>query len=97
MGVTVADSTTKALILASGSGAEVDSASSSRATISGGALKTSAGGEIAVGYAALIGVGIAASSLIDVDTAGGVVTLNGGTIGTGAIIETTNTMAVISS
>jgi hypothetical protein len=46
---------------------------------------------LAVGYAALIGVGIAASSLIDVDTAGGIVTLNGGTIGTGAIIETTNT------
>ena len=94
VGVTVANSTTKALILASGSGAEVELGEfefSSRATISGGALKTSAGGEIAVGYAALIGVGIAASSLIDVDTAGGVVTLNGGTIGTGAIIETTNT------
>src|SRR5262249_21363009 len=42
---TVTDSTTKALILASGNGARVDL--SSGVTISGGTLKTSAGGAIA--------------------------------------------------
>jgi hypothetical protein len=84
--VTVADSTTKALIVASGSGALVVLGG---VTISGGGtLKTSAGGTIVtVGDGALSGVTVAASSLIEVLQ--NTLILSGGTIGAGAIIETT--------
>ena len=82
--VTVADSTTKALILASGSGAQV---SLGLATISGGTLKTSAGGQItAFEDDTLAGVTVAAASLIDVVSS--TLTLKGGMIGAGALVET---------
>ena len=82
--VTVADSTTKALILASGSGAQV---SLGLATISGGTLKTSAGGQItAFEDNTLAGVTVAASSLIDVVSS--TLTLKGGRISAGALVET---------
>jgi autotransporter passenger strand-loop-strand repeat protein len=83
--VSVANSTTKALIVASGSGALVELGG---ATISGGTLKTSAGGTIVtVGDDLLSGVTVAASSLIEVSQ--NTLILSGGTIGAGAIIETT--------
>jgi hypothetical protein len=79
------DSTTEALILASGKAAEVEL---SDVTVSGGTLKTSAGGQItAFGANTLSGVTLAASSLIEV-TNDGSLTLEGGTIGAGAVIET---------
>ena len=53
-------------------------------TISGGTLKTSAGGTIAARFGTLSGVTIAPSSLIEVTN----VTLSGGTIGAGAVVET---------
>jgi hypothetical protein len=71
--VTVADSTTKALILASGNGARVTLGD---VTISGGTLKTSGGGQItALNGNTLSGVTLAASSLIDVTN--GTLTLKG--------------------
>ena len=89
---TVTNSTTKALILASGIDARV---LIDATTVSGGTLKTSAGGEITTEGAALRGVKIAASSLIEVTP--GTLTLNGGTIGAGAIIETlTGGTAIVS-
>ena len=84
--VAVADSTTKALIRASGNGARVTLGD---VTISGGTLKTSGGGQItALNGNTLSGVTLAASSLIDVTN--GTLTLMGGTVGAGAIIETLN-------
>jgi hypothetical protein len=60
LGVTVADSTTKALIVASGSGAVFGLVDT---TISGGTLKTSAGGKVVAFTMTLSGVTVAASSL----------------------------------
>jgi hypothetical protein len=82
---TVIDSTTKALILASGSGAQVQLDGE---TIKGGTLKSSAGGEIEiVSLNSLSNVTIAASSFVEMDHTG-VLTINGGTIGAAAVIET---------
>jgi autotransporter passenger strand-loop-strand repeat protein len=78
---TVINATTKALILASGNGAQVDL---ELETISGGTLKTSAGGTIAARFGTLSGVTIAPSSLIEVTNG----SLSGGTIGAGAVVET---------
>jgi hypothetical protein len=80
MGETVIGATTKALILASGNGAQVDL---DNETISGGTLKTSAGGTIAAQFGTLSGVTIAPSSLIEVNGS-----FSGGTIGAGAVVET---------
>jgi hypothetical protein len=94
--VTVADSTTKALILASGSGAQVEL---NNVTVSGGTLKTSGGGQItALNSNTLSGVTLAASSfLIDIAGLGdGILTLKSGTIGAGAIIETSGGTAIVS-
>ena len=60
---TVINATAKALILASGNGAQVELEIE---TISGGTLKTSAGGTIAARFGTLSGVTIAPSSLIEV-------------------------------
>jgi autotransporter passenger strand-loop-strand repeat protein len=90
--VTVANSTTKALIVASGNGA-LDLLD--RATISGGTLKTSAGGQIRVinNTTTFSRVTIAASSLIDVE---GTLALSSGTIGAGAIVETRSGATIVS-
>jgi hypothetical protein len=90
---TVVNSTTKALILASGNGAQISLVD---VTISGGTLKSSAGGQItAFNGNTLSGVTIAASSfLVDIDD--GILTLKGGTIGAGAIIETSGGTAIVS-
>ena len=65
-------------------------------TISGGTLKSSAGGQItAFDSSTLSGVTIAASSfLIDINDS--ILTLKGGTIGAGAIIETSGGTAIVS-
>jgi hypothetical protein len=89
--VTIADSTTKALILACGAGAQLEFAT---VTISGGTLKTSAGGEITdFAVTALSRVTIAAASLRVIND---IVTLNSGTIGAGATIETNDGSAIVS-
>ena len=90
---TVVNSTTKALILASGNGAQISLVD---VTISGGTLKSSAGGQItAFDSSTLSGVTIAASSfLIDINDS--ILTLKGGTIGAGAIIETSGGTAIVS-
>ena len=85
---TVINATTKALILASGNGAQVDL---ELETISGGTLKTSAGGTIAARFGTLSGVTIAPSSLIEVTNG----TLSGGTIGAGAVVETSGGTVVV--
>jgi hypothetical protein len=87
------NSTTKALILASGNGAQI---SLLDVTISGGTLKSSAGGQIsAFNSNTLAGVTIAASSFL-VDINDGLLTLKSGTIGAGAIIETSGGTAIVS-
>jgi hypothetical protein len=94
-GDTVVNSTTKALILASGNGAQVILDGT---TISGGTFKTSAGGEIlaANGLPNLFsGITVAASSLIEV-TEHNTMTLKGGTIGAGALIATSDGAAIVS-
>ena len=90
---TVVNSTTKALILASGNGAQISLVD---VTISGGTLKSSAGGQI-TGFdsSTLSGVTIAASSFL-VDINDSILTLKGGTIGAGAIIETSGGTAIVS-
>ena len=93
---TVVDSTTKAQILASGSGAQVQL---NTVTISGGTLKTSGGGRItAFNSNTLSNVTIAASSfLIDINGLGdSILTLKSGTIGAGAVIETSGGTAIVS-
>ncbi len=77
----VANSTGKALILASGNGAQVEL---NNETISGGTLKTSAGGTIAAQGATLTSLTVASASLIEVNSN---VSLSGGTIGAGAVVE----------
>ena len=90
--VTIVDSTSKALILASGAGAQVELAT---VTISGGTLKTSAGGEINdFADTALSRVSIAAASLIVVTN--NTLTLNSGTIGAAATIETNDATVIVS-
>jgi autotransporter passenger strand-loop-strand repeat protein len=86
---TVINSNPKALILASGNGAQVKLVGE---TIVGGTLKTSAGGTIAAQFGAVSGVTIAASSLIEVNN----VIFSGGTIGAGAVVETSGGNVVVS-
>jgi len=86
----VINSTGKALILASGNGAEVKL---NNETISGGSLKTSAGGMIAADLTTLSGVTIASASLVEV---GNIVIFSGGTIGAGAVVETSSGSLFIS-
>ena len=94
--VTVANSTTKALILASGSGAQVEL---NTVTVSGGTLKTSGGGQITTfSDNTLSNVTLAASSFL-VDIPGfddGILTLKSGTIGAGAVLETSGGTAIVS-
>jgi hypothetical protein len=88
---TLVNSTAKGAILASGNGAHVWL---DLATISGGTLKTSAGGQfVAFDEDTLAGVTVAASSLVAVN---GIMTLKGGTIGAGAIIGTIGGTALVS-
>ena len=90
---TVVNSTTKALILASGNGAQISLVD---VTISGGTLKSSAGGQItAFNGSTLSGVTIAALSFL-IDINGSILTLKSGTIGAGAIIETSGGTAIVS-
>ena len=77
------------LILASGNGAQVKLVGE---TIVGGTLKTSAGGTSAAQFGAVSGVTIAASSLIEVNN----VIFSGGTIGAGAVVESSGGNVVVS-
>ena len=94
--VSVTDATAKALILASGSGAQMGL---NTVTVNGGTLKTSGGGQITAfnGDATLSNVTIAASSfLVNIGGFDDILTLNGGTIGAAAVVETSGGTAIVS-
>jgi hypothetical protein len=81
------------VVLASGASAHVNL---DVATIFGGTLKTSGGGQItAFDGNTLSNVTLAASSLL-IDINNGILTLKSGTIGAGAIIETSGGTAIVS-